>query len=105
MKTEVSILHKDYPASVRDKVDEKLQDLSRFCSDKVSLSARLEKEKDVHRVEIVANVPGGPVLVADARADGLRGALDEALSRMTRLLKRSREKRTIERRRNGRGVA
>lgn len=105
MKTTVSILHGGYPAGVRDLVERKLQDLYRFCGGKVSLSARLEKEKDVHRVEIVASVPGGPVLVADARADGLRGALDEALSRITRVLKRAREKRTVGKRRSGRREA
>ena len=99
MKTQVSILHHDYPPRVRDMVEEKLQALFRYCSDKVSMSARLEKEKGIHRVEIVATVPHGPVLVADARAEGLGGAIDEALTRMTRLLKRAREKRTIERRR------
>ena len=104
MKTKVSILHKEYPAALRERVDEKLQDLFRFCSDKVSLSARLDKEKDMHCVEIVATVPNGPVLVADARAGVLRGALDEAFTRMTRKLKRTREKRTIERRRTSRGV-
>ena len=99
MKTQVTILHHDYPPRVRDIVEGKLEELFRYCSDKVSMSARLEKERDIHRVEIVANVPHGPVLVADARAEGLGGAIDEALSRMTRLLKRSREKRTVERRR------
>lgn len=99
MKTQVTILHHDYPPRVRDIVEGKLQELFRYCSDKVSMTARLEKERDIHRVEIVANVPHGPVLVADARAEGLRGAIDEALGRMTRLLKQSREKRTVERRR------
>jgi ribosome-associated translation inhibitor RaiA len=99
MRTEVSILHDGYPASARELVDGKLQDLFRFCSDKVSMSARLDRVKDIHRIEIVANVPHGPVLVVGANADRYRDALDEALSRMTRLLKKSREKRTIERRR------
>jgi len=104
MHTQVSIHHHDYPSGMRDLVAEKLQDLNRFCGTTVSMKARLEKQAEQHRVEIIATVPHGPVLVADARAEGVRGALDEALSRMTRKLKRAREKVTIERRRTARGV-
>lgn len=103
MRTEVSILHHDYPTSTRELVDGKLQELVRFASDKVSLRAMCERQRDTHRVEIIASVPHGPVLVADARADGFGGALEEALDRMTRMLKDSREKRTsVQRRRRGR---
>lgn len=102
MKTQVSILHHDYPSGMSALVEEKLQELFRFCSDKVSLKARLEKQADDHRVEIVATVPRGPVLVADVCASGVRPALDEALDRMARKLKRSREKVTKVRRRAAR---
>ena len=100
MKTEVAILHHDYPTGVREHVESKLQELVKFGSDKVSMRALLERQRYTHRVEIIANVPHGRVLVADARAEGFGGALDEALSRMTRLLKRSREKRQTRHRRN-----
>lgn len=102
MNTEVSIHHHDYPAGMRLLVEEKLNGLVRFCSGVVSMRARLEKQADAHRVEIIVTVPRGPVLVADARADGVRGALDEALDRMTRKLKRSRALKTRERRRGSR---
>jgi ribosomal subunit interface protein len=104
MQTQVSIHHHDYPPSMRKLVQAKLEDLIRFCGNTVSIKARLERQADQHRVEIVATVPHGPVLVADARAEGVRGALDEALDRMARKLKRAREKGTIERRRAARGV-
>ncbi len=99
MKTQVSILHHDYPAGVRELVDAKLQQLVRFASDKVSLKAIVERQRDTHRVELVANVPRGPVLVADVRANGFAGALDEAVQRMSSMLKRRRERRISVRRR------
>ena len=68
MKTEVSILHNDYPSRVRDVVDEKLQRLVKFCGWTISMRALCERQNDDHRVEIVANAGGGTVLVADARA-------------------------------------
>ena len=102
MNTQVSIHHHDYPAEIRSLAEEKLQQLFRFCSDRVSLRARLAREADEDRVEIVATVPRGPVLVADVRATGVRNALDEALDRMARKLKRSRDMKTLERRRPAR---
>ncbi|MFT7667628.1 MAG: ribosomal subunit interface protein [Planctomycetota bacterium] len=102
MSTQVSIHHNDYSSEIRTIAEEKLGNLFRFCSDKVSLKAHLERQAGGHRVEIVASVPHGPVLVSDVHAEGVMHALDEALSRMTRQLKRSRDKRTVERRRPSR---
>jgi ribosomal subunit interface protein len=99
MQTSVSILHHDYPALVRDTVDEKLHHLERFNDRIVSLRALLERQHLDHRVELVANVGHGAVLVADARRDDFGSALDEATSRMERLLKRDHDRR-IERRRS-----
>lgn len=103
MRTQVSILHNDYPAGVREIVDSKLQNLFRFASEKVSVRAMLERQRGQHRVEIVASVPHGRVLVADARAGGFAGALDEAIERMARRLKQSRERRTSRTRRRREG--
>jgi ribosomal subunit interface protein len=102
MKTHVSSHHGDYTPGIRHLVEEKIGDLVRFYNRATSMEARLERKAGNHRVEIICTVPHGPVLVADASAGELRGALDEALSRMARKLKRSREKQTIGRRRAGR---
>ena len=102
MLTQVSILHHDYPSQVRDQVDEKLKHLTRFSERIVSLRALLERQREEHRVEIVASVGHGAVLVADARHLSFGPALDEALSRMEGLLKRHNQKLTQERRRGHR---
>ena len=102
MKTHVSSHHGDYTSGIRNLVEEKISELGRFYNRATSMEARLEREADSHRVEIICTVPHGPVLVADARAEGLRGALDSALARMARKLKRSREKQTTGRRRASR---
>jgi ribosomal subunit interface protein len=99
MQTLVSILHHDYPPVVRDTVDARLQHLERFHGRIVSLRALLERQRTDHRVELVANVGHGAVLVADARRDDFGAALDEAAARMERLLKRDHDRR-IERRRS-----
>lgn len=88
MKTEVAILHHEYPARIRDHVAEKLQGLVRYFDGTVSIRAVLERVHDEHRVELVSNVRRGVVLVVDARADSIQGALDESLQKMRRVLNR-----------------
>lgn len=100
MQTHVSILHHDYPALVRDTVESKLQHLVKFYDRIVSVRAMLEKQHDEHRVELVANIGRGAVLVVDARGLAFSEALEEALARMERLLKRHHDKRVQGRRRS-----
>jgi len=83
-------------------VDERLQGLSRFFDRVVSVRANLERQNEDHRVELVANVGQGSVLVADVKGDTFSKVLDEAIDRMTRQLKRHADKLTVERRRGGR---
>jgi ribosomal subunit interface protein len=103
MQTQVSILHHDYPAPVRDLVESKLEHLVKFYERLVSVRATLERQRDeLHRVELVAHVGQGAVLVFDARNATLGAAIDEALSGMESQLKKHNQKQTQERRRNGR---
>lgn len=102
MKTQVTILHHDYPTRVRDFVAQKVQGLERFHDRAISIRANLERQKEDHRVELIANVGRGAVLVADAKGDSLGTVLDEALDRMTRQLKRHHDKVTVDRRKGGR---
>jgi ribosomal subunit interface protein len=99
MLTQVSILHHDYPSIVRDTVEQKLQHLVKFYDRIVSVRAMLERQNLDHRVEIVANVGNGAVLVVDARSDVFQAALDESLARMERLIKRHHDKHVHGRRR------
>lgn len=100
MKTEVAILHRKYPAEIRDHVRAKLQGLTRFYAGTVSVRAVLEREHDLHRAELVAHVRKGVVLVVDARAETITAAVDEAVDRMRRVLKRHNGKKEAGRRRS-----
>jgi ribosomal subunit interface protein len=104
MQTQVSILHHDYPSRVREQVEEKLQHLVKFYNRIVSVRALLERQHEEHRVELVANVGQGAVLVVDARDTAFGSALEEALGRMERLLKRHNHKHNDLRRRSGRSA-
>ncbi len=100
MKTEVAILHHEYPNRIRDHVVTKLEHLVRFFEGTVSVRAVLERQHDVHRVELIANVRKGVILVVEARAGSITAALDEALDRMGRVLARHKAKLKLARRKN-----
>jgi ribosomal subunit interface protein len=102
MKTLVSIPHHEYPARVREHVEDKLQHLARFFARIVSMRALLERQGEEHRVELVANVGQGITLVVDARGEALEAALDEALDRMGRVLRRHKTRLNDRQRRAGR---
>lgn len=92
MKTEVAILHNEYPSQIREHVLAKLQHLVRFFEGTVSVRAILERQHEEHRVELVANVRRGVVLVVDARRDSITSALDDSVERMGRVLARHKAK-------------
>ena len=102
MKTEVAILHNEYPNKIRDFVATKLQSLVKFYEGTVSVRAVLERERDDHRVELVASVRRGVVLVVDASSNSITSALDEAIERMGRVLSRHKNKLKSEVRRKSR---
>jgi ribosomal subunit interface protein len=93
MKTLVSVPHHDYPASARDSVEAKLQNLSKYFERIESLRAVLAREHDSHRVELVAHVGNGATLVVDAQATvSLDAAVDAALARMKGVLSRHKDR-------------
>lgn len=104
METRVAILHHDYPPRVRERVEAKLQSLQKFFDRIITMRALLERQNEDHRVELVANVGHGPVLVVDSRDKAFGTALDAATDRMSRLLTRHKEKLNTERRRGARNA-
>lgn len=102
MKTQVSILHHDYPGRVRGMVEEKLEGLHRFFDHVISIRANLERQKEQHRVELVANVGRGTVLVADVRGAIFTSVVGEAVDRMSRQLKRHHDRLRVDRHRSDR---
>ena len=105
MRTRALILHHDYPGHLRAQVEEKLAHLARFNSHATSMTARLERQGSEHRVELVAQIPHGPTLVADVCQPVFSATLEEALDRMGRLLRRARQKRADVRRRSASKIA
>ena len=103
MKTLVSIPHHEYPANVRTSVEDKVQSLGKYYDRIVSLRAKLERETEVHKVELVANIGHGVTLVVDGRGALLDSALEEAVHRMGTVLSRHKEK-LADRHRRAKGI-
>jgi len=99
MQLHVSVLHHDYPAMVREHCEERLASLRHYADRVISLKAMLGRVHAEHRVELVASVGHGAVLVVDARSDHAGSALDEAVARLDRLLERHFKKHLVARRR------
>ena len=92
MKTDVTILHHDYPPRVAEYADERLQQLAKYFDRALSLHAVIALEREEHRVELVATVPRGQVLKVELRAASFGEALDGACERMTRQLSETKQK-------------
>jgi ribosomal subunit interface protein len=102
MKTLVSVPHHEYPASVRTRVEDKLQSLLKFYDRIVSIRAVLTRESERHEVELVAHVGHGTTLVVQAHGMRFDAALDEALDRMGSVLRRHKTRLTDRHRKGGR---
>ncbi|MFT4543225.1 MAG: ribosomal subunit interface protein [Planctomycetota bacterium] len=102
MHIHVSVLHHDYPTRIHDLVERKLIGLERFNDRLISVRAVLEKVRDTHRVEIIAKVGHGSVMVAQASTGTFMASLDEALTKIGTQVKRHHDKSRIERRRRNR---
>ena len=102
MNTEVAIHHNEYPATVREAVEDKIQGLAKYFDRIISVRAFLERQNEVHRAELVANVGRVVVLVVDSRSATIGEALDEAVDRMARSLAKHKEKLVLGNRRKSR---
>lgn len=101
MKTQVSILHHDYPSRYRNVIEERLAALERFHNHIVTMDARVGKDNRDHHVELVANLGKNHTLVAHARRDAFGEALGKACDCMGRQLKKHHDKARLEPRRQG----
>ena len=99
LQVEVRTPHGDYPDGVREQVEERLSELTRFFQGTHSIRAILDREQDRHRIELLANAGGRTTIAVDATSDTFSKALTESLHRMQRALSKHKERLTDGRRR------
>ena len=99
MNIEVSLLSKEYTSDLREFVEEKLTGLDKYNERLNSIRAVLDQQHDDHTVELVAKVDGVDPMVVEQASDSPKAAVDQAVDRMARSLRKQREKMVEARRR------
>jgi len=92
MNIEVSMLSKEYKTDLRTFVEEKVSGLVKFNDRLNSIRAVLDQQHDDHMVELVAKVDGVDPMVIEQKGENPRAAVDMAVERMGRTLRKQREK-------------
>lgn len=85
--------HCTVPESLRRLAQARLERLQRFDTRMQSATVTFQAESGVKQVDIRAAIKGGPPQLGQGTGATFRSALDRALERMERQVKRRREKR------------
>jgi ribosomal subunit interface protein len=92
------------PDSLRNQAEQRLSRMERFDRRLTSATLVIDGAPNGHRAEVRIPTAGGPPLIAHAEAATLRAALDGAIDRVERQLKRRSERRVARRSRAGAAV-
>lgn len=103
MDVAITTRHGTIPDSLRDQAERLMQGFQRLHTRATSAAVRFEGEGFEKSVEARLHLGGGPPLVAHASGPTFRAALDRAVDRLDRQLKR-RRKRWLQRRTAVRGT-
>jgi|GEM_PF-5138937 len=103
MDFEINALHDSYPDDATDLVRERVQLLERIEGGASHVRAVIEREDEHrHRVELVASSWGRAVHRAEVRGETLRAAVNDAVHRLERALRRREDRhRDLQRRQGG----
>ncbi len=93
MYVTISARHRTLSDPARRYAEDRLRRLLRFEPRLLGAEVNFEAEHGVHQVEARLSVPGAPAILAQGRGEAPRVALDRAVERLGRQLKRRRERR------------
>jgi ribosomal subunit interface protein len=91
MEIQITSRHSKASQALQDTLTEELQKMEKFLDKITSCHVILDSEHIDKTVEITMNAGGNPI-VATAKAENLGKAIDEALSKTERQLKKLNEK-------------
>ncbi len=90
MRVQIVTRHCDVPAAILTRAQEQLPRLSRFDQRLSAGEVVFEEERYLKRAEGVLTLDGGEPVVARGEGLEFRGALDQMLERLSRILRRRR---------------
>jgi ribosomal subunit interface protein len=91
---QISARHCDVPADVLERTEAQVATLSKYSPRASAAEVVYMEEKLTRIVEIIVHIDGGEPVVARGEGDEFRSALDQVMDRMSRRLRRQRERRT-----------
>lgn len=92
MRIQIATRHCEVPQDVRDRAHEQIAALSKFDPRASSAEVVFEEEKVTRKVEVIVHSDGSAPLVATGSAGDFRGALDQVVDRMARILRDHRKR-------------
>ena len=101
METRINARHAKLPESLRNQAEQRFTRLERLDPRITTGTLVLDGTARMHRAEARVVTAGGPPLIGHAESATLRGAIDGALDRVERQLKRRGERRIARRTRTG----
>lgn len=90
MRVQIAARHCDVPDSVRQRTEEQVAKLAKYDPRVGAAEVIFEEEKRIKKVEVVLSVDRADPVVAHGEGEEFRTALDKAVDRLTRRLKRLR---------------
>ena len=98
MEVTISALHGTFPDSLAEHAERLARRLDRYPLKAASLSIYFEKVSGIRTAEARLSRAGGPPLIAHGSGPTYRNALNQAIDRVERQIKRSRDRRRQSRR-------
>jgi len=94
LRVQITARHCDVPTDVLERTEELVNGLSRY-SPRASAADIVYMEEGVTKIaEVIVHIDGGEPVVTRAESDEFRTALDRAVDRASRRLRKQRERRT-----------
>ncbi len=91
MRVKITARHCNVPEALLSRTEEQIQKLSRYDSRVGSAEVTYTEEKRTRKAEVVLHIHGAEPAVAHAEEREFQFALDKAIDRITRMLKRERQ--------------
>ena len=92
MKVQITTRHCDVSDDLREHTQAQIDKLSRYDPRVGSADVTYTEEKHTRKVDVVVHIDGAEAVVAQAEDRDFRTALDQAIDRLVRMLKRERQR-------------
>ena len=93
MRVQITARHCDVPTDVLERTESQIRSLAKYQARASSADVVYSEEKLTRKVEVIVHIDGAEAVVAHGEGMEFRSALDEVVERLSRRLRRQRERR------------